>query len=262
MIENGGGFTIRPDAYENVIVFAHYYNNSLDREPYTHGSNRWKVNFDGMPAIIGLNFGAGRVILAGPHPEDNSKSKSFLRAEMLGAMIKWAGRDDTSIIFTVGRKEILPEADMSDKLRAMSSIVSADCTISGINIYIEQGSGGVIAGIYGSNEYDRPGELLTQSNACLINIENPGWIHIPLNNEISLKKNSTVWLAWIFEEYPVITRTDLNLWEGDIGDTSVFKSSIKWEDLNTEKLPLIFPQDYKKEGIIVSINSDCTPAVR
>jgi glutamine amidotransferase-like uncharacterized protein len=259
---NGSGFYIRPDAYEDVVIFAEYFNNSLDREPFEHGSSKWKENFNNKPAVIGLNFGTGRVILAGPHPEENSKFKAFQKAGLLGAMIKWADGDDTPIAFTAGRNEILPETDMSDRLRAMSSIISTDCTLSSINIYIEEGSGRVIAGIYSSsNNQNKPGELLAQSNAYSIEVKSPGWINIPLNNEIEAGINDTIWLAWIFEKYPVITRMDFNLWEGDIGNTSVFKSNIRWEDLNTEKLPLLFPENSVKESLIVSVNSTCIPVL-
>lgn len=259
---NGSAFTIKPGANSDIIIFADYYNNSIDREPFEHGSSKWKENFNNRPAIVGLNYGAGRVILAGPHPEDNSKSKAMQKAGMLGAMIKWAYGDDTPLYFTIGRKEILPEEDMSDKLRAMSAIASSNCTISGINIYIKEGSGRVIAGIYNTNIYNKPGELLAQSDTYNMVIKNPGWLYIPFNKEVQVMQDETLWLAWIFEDYPVTIKMDLNLWEGDIGSTIVKKSNISWKDLNTGELPGIFPPDGEEEGIIVSIYSTGIPSSR
>ncbi len=179
---NGSSFTISPNSINNYIIFATYFNNSLDRESFEFGASRWKESFDNRIAILGQNFGQGRVILSGPHPEESSKSNSLQKARLLGAMIKWAYQDDTPITFSIGRNDILTEDDMSKNLRAMSGIVSADSLISNINIYIKEGTGRVIAGIYNSNEFMLPGDLLVQSEPLSINSSEPGWLTVPLEN--------------------------------------------------------------------------------
>jgi hypothetical protein len=224
---------------EGKNVFAIYENNGPDLEDPEHGGNRWNPRWNSSAAILGDNFGEGRLILSGPHPEFPSENGKYQKPRLIGAMVKWAFRDDTSVPVIVGREDRLPGRMTASTLMAMSNRITVDTSLSGISIYVERASGRGILGVYADNGKGRPGRLLATTGPFRLD-SGEGWRSLSLKSDLHLEEGRTVWLAWMFENETVLAIDDAGR-GGDLGDTRIRTSQHWWRSTWRDELPLHFP---------------------
>jgi glutamine amidotransferase-like uncharacterized protein len=233
-------------------VFALYTGNGLDLEEPDQGNDIWNPDWDGAAAIIGDLYGKGRLILSGPHPEFPSKEGKFQKPRLIGAMVKWAYRDDSFIPFVIGREDRLPNSLMTTSLAAMSALVTASSEISSMKIYIRRGTARGILGVY-SDDGGRPKTLLAQSEPFPVS-RKAGWHEVRLKRPIEVDSGSILWLAWLFDG-SVVLSSDGTEHAGDLGGSRIAASSFCWTGLKNSSLPRLFPLNSSFSHEIVALNA-------
>jgi len=103
---------------------------------------------------------------------------------------------------TVGNTEVYTNVSISPNRRAAPVTFSESATIESISIYHNGGTGNVLLGVY-SSQNDSPSTLLGKTSITTINSKS-GWQTVTLNTPVSVTKNQTVWLSWVFENNPGI----------------------------------------------------------
>ncbi len=242
------GYRIPPPFGERI--FAVYADNESDLENPDYGEDRWNPEWDDSAAILGDQFGEGRLILSGPHPEFPSEGGKFQKPRLIGAMVKWAYRDDSDLPFVIGREDRLPNDLMSTKLSAMSTLVTAASRITSMSVFIRKGSGRGILGVYSSLD-GKPKMLLAQSKLFPITGEGE-WHDVQLVNPITVASGSRIWLAWIFDS-PVALSSDTTKNAGDLGGSRIALGSLRWSGAKIPSLPRIFPSEGPLSQVIVAL---------
>jgi glutamine amidotransferase-like uncharacterized protein len=230
------GYRVPPPFGERI--FAIYAENEQDPEQPAYGEDLWNPAWDGAAAILGDQFGEGRLILSGPHPEFPSEEGKFQKPRLIGAMVKWAHRDDSELPFVVGREDKLPGELVTTRLSAMSTLVTAASRISSMSVFIRKGRGRGVLGIY-SNRDGKPERLLTHSSPFSL-AGKPGWYDVQLLSPITAAPGTRIWLAWMFDG-PVALASDTKKNAGDLGGSRIVLSSDRWSMTASSVMPRIFP---------------------
>ncbi len=232
------GYRIPPPFGERI--FAVYAENESDVENPDNGEDRWNPQWDDSAAILGDQFGEGRLILSGPHPEFPSEEGKFQKPRLVGAMAKWAYRDDSDLPFVIGREDRLPKELITTKLSAMSTLVTAASRIASMSVFIKRGSGRGILGVYSSLD-GKPKMLLAQSKPFPVTGKDE-WHDVHLMNPITVAPGTRIWLAWVFDS-PVALSSDTSKNAGDLGGSRIALGSVRWSKAKIPSLPRIFPSE-------------------
>ncbi len=217
-------------------IFAVYADNEEDPENPAYGKDLWNPAWDGAAAILGDQFGEGRLILSGPHPEFPSEAGKFQKPRLIGAMVKWAHRDDSELPFVIGREDKLPRELVTSRLAAMSTLVTAASQLGTMSIYIKEGAGRGVLGVYSSRN-GKPDRLLSQSSPFPLTGKS-GWRDVKLLDPITISSGTGIWLAWMFDS-PVALAADTKKNSGDLGGSSIVLSSSQWT--KKASMPRVFP---------------------
>ncbi len=254
---NGSVMRYRNAPAGEAYVFAVYGGNGADAENPGHGQDRWNPEWNLSAAILGDTFGRGRLVLSGPHPEFPSEDGKFQKPRMLGAMVKWAAGDDSPVPFVIGREDRLPARKHSSGLSALSTVVTADCVIEELHIYIAGGEGRGVLGIYGDNDRGRPGALLASVEPFEIEEVN-GWYRLPLKEPLAVSKSTTLWLAWMFDRGAFLP-ADQGQHAGALGSSRMMISTYRWPEGEEYALPAAFPEEAAADYRITGIYATGTP---
>ena len=253
LVWNGSILKYRATPSIGEQVFAEYAGNGSDPEDAGHGGDLWQVEWDGGGAMLGDTFGRGRVMLSSPHPEFPSEQGKYRKARMIGAMVKWAFQDNHSVPYILGRDDTLSTYRSFSDLSAMSCRVTADSLIRSISLYLDGGSAKGRLGIYSGGPEDRPGRLLAQTGEVAFS-GGSDWLSVDLQEELPVGKDSTVWLAWVFDS-PVNLTVDSDENTGNLGGTLLRSSTLGWDSVSEEGLPAFFPVQGESRNVIVGINA-------
>jgi hypothetical protein len=248
---NGSVLGYRQVPSQGPRIFAEYSGNQQDLEIRSHGKGLWSSQWAGQAAILGDYYGLGRVVLSGPHPEHPLGSGLYQKPRLIGGMVKWASRDDSPVPTVLGREDILAAETTTPGLSAVSCDVTSPTRVASVNLFVREGEGRGILGLYRSGKDGKPTELLSQTPAFDLH---PGWQRGMLTEEIEIGASTTVWLAWILEK-PVILAADYPKYSRDLGDASARFSWLEWGSLVNEELPALFPSEGQGISLLVSIHA-------
>ena len=253
LVWNGSILRYRGTPSIGKQVFAIYSGNGPDLEDVGHGGDLWQGEWNGGAALLGDTFWKGRVMLSSPHPEFPSEQGKYRKARMIGAMVKWAFQDNRSVPYILGRDDKLSTFRTFADLTAMSSLVTADSSIGKISVFLEEGTVKGRLGIYSGGMEDRPGKLLAQTGEVVLSGAGE-WQTVDLREEVRVKKDSTVWLAWVFDG-PVSLAVDTDANVGNLGGTLLRSSFLGWNDMSEEELPAFFPVRGENINMLVGIHA-------
>ena len=114
--------------------------------------------------------------------------------------------------------------------RAMAYTLEENALLTSISACHLGGKGHMMVGVYADLD-GKPGRLLGKSAHVKVN-RTAGWQKVALASPVSVKANSQVWLAWIFEQNPGIYQ-----YEGTDGRVSAPKTA--WQP-NGDNMPTYF----------------------
>jgi hypothetical protein len=235
------------------MIFAEYQSHGSDLELPEFGQDRWNAEWNGYAAILADTFGQGRVLLSGPHPEFPSEGGKYQKPRLIGAMVKWAFRDDAVLPHIIGRDDRMPVMRVESGLKAMSARVTADTVVSSLSIYVAEGDGRGMLGIYIGDGDGRPGVLLAAGAPIELSPGSGGrWYTTALRRRVRILRDSTVWLAWLFER-PVALAMDSSANGGGLGSTRIESTGLGWRDLSDNSLPRVFPDKTLADNKIAAV---------
>jgi len=126
-----------------------------------------------------------------------------------------------------------------------------------MGLLLEGGSGRGVLGIYTDGRDGAPRLLLAQTDPFLVE-QGLRWYRPSLRKPVRIPGDSTVWLAWVFENEAVL-RADRPTNPGDIGKTRIRESGFSWTSLSglsnpsNGDLPRYFPVTARISSQILSL---------
>ena len=104
--------------------------------------------------------------------------------------------------YTLGITTVGDRNSTHSSRRAMPFTMNENGTLQSISFHVEGGSGNVHLGIY-ADANGVPGNRLATTAMTPVR-STRGWQTISLQNEITISRGSTIWIAWIFSNNPGI----------------------------------------------------------